>query len=199
MSSYCPQLALAGIAHQPLMAAHLADSTPGQLRSTWVAGSCVAGQLHTLQEPLEGFMLGRTPCRHHQPFVAPLVGTPLPVLHAAGLAPYYEHLCTELGWTPDQTKLTEMQGANLKQLEELDAKIKASLGKRSCPSGRLGASAGKCSCRSCRQAGCRCCSVPHAHRQQAVSGTAGAALALFRSSLLNQPRPLLGPLSTTGC
>lgn len=44
----------------------------------------------------------------------------------AGLAPYYEHLCAELGWTPDQTKLTEMQGANLKQLEELDAKIKAS-------------------------------------------------------------------------
>lgn len=49
----------------------------------------------------------------------------------AGLAPFYEHLCTELGWTPDQAKLTEMQGANLKQLEELEAKIKASDSSRS--------------------------------------------------------------------
>lgn len=44
----------------------------------------------------------------------------------AGLAPFYEHLCTDLGWTPDQAKLTEMQTANAKQLEELEAKIKAS-------------------------------------------------------------------------
>jgi hypothetical protein len=29
-----------------------------------------------------------------------------------------------VGWTPDQTKLTEMQGANLKQLDELNAKTK---------------------------------------------------------------------------
>lgn len=50
----------------------------------------------------------------------------LSLLIPADLAPYYEHLCTELDWTPDQTKITEMQGANLKQLEELDAKIKAS-------------------------------------------------------------------------
>lgn len=48
----------------------------------------------------------------------------LATIFSNGLAPYYEHLCTELGWTPDQAKLTEMQGANLKQLEELDAKIK---------------------------------------------------------------------------
>lgn len=61
-------------------------------------------------------------------------------MHATGLAPYYEHLCTELGWTPDQAKLTEMQGANLKQLEELDAKIKACtciFGARHLPAGQL--------------------------------------------------------------
>lgn len=48
------------------------------------------------------------------------------VLLCAGLAAFYEHLCTELGWTPDQAKLTEMQNKNAKQLEELEAKIKAS-------------------------------------------------------------------------
>lgn len=61
-----------------------------------------------------------------QAAASPIFMLPATALRAAGLAPYYEHLCTELGWTPDQAKLTEMQGANLKQLEELDAKIKAS-------------------------------------------------------------------------
>jgi hypothetical protein len=42
----------------------------------------------------------------------------------AGLAPYYEHICGELGWELQQGKLQEMQASNAKQLEELAAKIK---------------------------------------------------------------------------
>lgn len=48
----------------------------------------------------------------------------LATIFSNGLAAFYEHLCTELGWTPDQAKLTEMQNKNAKQLEELEAKIK---------------------------------------------------------------------------
>jgi hypothetical protein len=46
------------------------------------------------------------------------------LLVPAGLAPYYEHICGELGWELQQGKLQEMQASNAKQLEELAAKIK---------------------------------------------------------------------------
>eukprot|EP00879_Flechtneria_rotunda_P004844 GHRR01005117.1.p1 GENE.GHRR01005117.1~~GHRR01005117.1.p1 ORF type:complete len:388 (+),score=142.07 GHRR01005117.1:202-1365(+) len=45
-------------------------------------------------------------------------------VYSNGLAPYYQHICTELGWQVDQAKLSEMQSRNQKQLEELDAKFK---------------------------------------------------------------------------
>eukprot|EP00878_Enallax_costatus_P019958 GHUV01021074.1.p1 GENE.GHUV01021074.1~~GHUV01021074.1.p1 ORF type:complete len:357 (+),score=103.98 GHUV01021074.1:261-1331(+) len=41
-----------------------------------------------------------------------------------GLAPYYEHICGELGWQIDQGKLSDMQSSNAKQLQELEDKIK---------------------------------------------------------------------------
>ena len=42
----------------------------------------------------------------------------------ADLAPLYQYLCSELGWTLDSTKLAEMQAANAAKLTELDAKQK---------------------------------------------------------------------------
>ena len=39
------------------------------------------------------------------------------------MAPYYEHLCGQLGWPMDSAKLQAMQAANKQQLAELDAKI----------------------------------------------------------------------------
>lgn len=50
--------------------------------------------------------------------------TPLPCVSPAGLAPYYEHICGELGWQLDQSKLSDMQASNAKQLQELEDKIK---------------------------------------------------------------------------
>lgn len=48
----------------------------------------------------------------------------LQTIFSKGLAPYYEHICGELGWELQQGKLQEMQASNAKQLEELAAKIK---------------------------------------------------------------------------
>lgn len=42
----------------------------------------------------------------------------------ADLAPLYQHLCSELGWTLDSSKLAEMQAANTLKLAELDDKQK---------------------------------------------------------------------------
>ena len=39
------------------------------------------------------------------------------------MAPYYEHVCAQLGWPVDAAKLQAMQAANKKQLEDLEAKI----------------------------------------------------------------------------
>jgi hypothetical protein len=52
------------------------------------------------------------------------LSAPTRSLCPAGLAPYYEHICGELGWDVKQDKLQEMQASNAKQLEELAAKIK---------------------------------------------------------------------------
>ena len=43
---------------------------------------------------------------------------------SADLAPLYEHLCQEIGWTPDASQLQRMQSANQTKLQELDGKIK---------------------------------------------------------------------------
>lgn len=40
------------------------------------------------------------------------------------MAPYYEQVCKDLGWTVDQTLLANMKAENAKTLEELDKKIK---------------------------------------------------------------------------
>eukprot|EP00775_Hariotina_reticulata_P003394 gene3394-3668_t len=40
-----------------------------------------------------------------------------------GLAPYYEHICSDLGWQVDQAKLLEMQDRKKQQLEKLELKI----------------------------------------------------------------------------
>eukprot|EP00882_Tetradesmus_deserticola_P026493 GHRQ01029237.1.p1 GENE.GHRQ01029237.1~~GHRQ01029237.1.p1 ORF type:complete len:370 (+),score=129.11 GHRQ01029237.1:250-1359(+) len=48
----------------------------------------------------------------------------LQTIFSKGLAPYYEHICGELGWELQQSKLQEMQASNAKQLEDLAAKIK---------------------------------------------------------------------------
>jgi hypothetical protein len=58
----------------------------------------------------------------------------------AGLAPYYEHICGELGWDVKQDKLQEMQASNAKQLEELAAKIKV------CALIRFGTKSNVCAC-----------------------------------------------------
>ena len=42
----------------------------------------------------------------------------------ADLAPLYEHLCQEIGWSPDAAQLQRMQSANQEKLQELDGKIK---------------------------------------------------------------------------
>ena len=42
----------------------------------------------------------------------------------ADLAPLYEHLCQEIGWSPDASQLQRMQSANQAKLEELEGKIK---------------------------------------------------------------------------
>ena len=42
----------------------------------------------------------------------------------ADLAPLYEHLCQEIGWSPDAAQLQRMQSANQAKMEELDGKIK---------------------------------------------------------------------------
>ncbi len=43
---------------------------------------------------------------------------------AADLAPLYEHLCQEIGWSPDAVQLQRMQSANQAKLQELEGKIK---------------------------------------------------------------------------
>ena len=51
----------------------------------------------------------------------------LSVLHlscgAADMAPLYEHVCKQLGWSPDVALLQSMQEHNAARLKELDAKI----------------------------------------------------------------------------
>jgi hypothetical protein len=39
------------------------------------------------------------------------------------MAPYYEHVCAQLGWQVDGARLQAMQAANKQQLEDLEAKI----------------------------------------------------------------------------
>lgn len=46
------------------------------------------------------------------------------MLCAADLAPLYEYLCEEIGWSPDATQLQRMQSANQANLQELEGKIK---------------------------------------------------------------------------
>jgi len=48
----------------------------------------------------------------------------LEVIAAENMAPFYEHICMQLGWPADATQLSSMKAANQKQLEELDAKVK---------------------------------------------------------------------------
>ena len=43
---------------------------------------------------------------------------------SADMAPFYEHICTQLGWSADATQLSSMKAAKQKQLEELDARVK---------------------------------------------------------------------------
>ena len=42
----------------------------------------------------------------------------------ADLAPIYEHVCAQLGWPLDQTRLAGMKEKNQAKLKELDDKIK---------------------------------------------------------------------------
>lgn len=39
------------------------------------------------------------------------------------MAPYYEYICQELGWTPDQTLLKTMQQNNEKRISEIEEQI----------------------------------------------------------------------------
>ncbi|GLC35455.1 hypothetical protein PLESTB_000205300 [Pleodorina starrii] len=48
----------------------------------------------------------------------------LEAIQKDNLAPLYQHLCSELGWTLDSAKLAEMQAANTAKLAELDEKQK---------------------------------------------------------------------------
>lgn len=41
-----------------------------------------------------------------------------------GAAPFYEHICGELGWQVDQARLEQVQSSNAQQLQELEDKIK---------------------------------------------------------------------------
>ncbi|KAK9842849.1 hypothetical protein WJX74_003370 [Apatococcus lobatus] len=47
----------------------------------------------------------------------------LEVIFAEKLAPFYLQVCQELGWPLDEARLAEMETANKKQLQELDAKV----------------------------------------------------------------------------
>ena len=40
------------------------------------------------------------------------------------MAPFYEHVCNELKWPVDNTRLRKMKEENTKEIEELDSKIK---------------------------------------------------------------------------
>ena len=44
--------------------------------------------------------------------------------YIADLAPLYENLCQELGWTPDATQLKRMQTANQEKLQQLKVTTK---------------------------------------------------------------------------
>lgn len=44
-------------------------------------------------------------------------------IKAENMAPWYEEVCAELGWTVDHQLLTEMKAVNAKKVEELDAVI----------------------------------------------------------------------------
>lgn len=44
-------------------------------------------------------------------------------IRADNMAPWYEIVCKDLGWTEDKAELTRMQEENKKKLEELDAAI----------------------------------------------------------------------------
>ena len=46
------------------------------------------------------------------------------IASGADLAPLYETLCQELGWTPDATQLKRMQTANQEKLQQLKAVTK---------------------------------------------------------------------------
>lgn len=48
----------------------------------------------------------------------------LDTVFAEDLAPLYEYLCEEIGWSPDATQLQRMQSANQANLQELEGKIK---------------------------------------------------------------------------
>lgn len=45
-------------------------------------------------------------------------------MRTADLAPLYEHICQETGWSPDTNQLQRMQSANKAKLQELESKIK---------------------------------------------------------------------------
>lgn len=47
----------------------------------------------------------------------------LAAIKAENMAPWYEQVCTDLGWTVDQKQLAEMRETNRKKLEQLDAAI----------------------------------------------------------------------------
>ncbi|KAL3137087.1 hypothetical protein ABBQ32_006672 [Trebouxia sp. C0010 RCD-2024] len=47
----------------------------------------------------------------------------LDTILAENLAPLYEHICQEAGWSPDGSQLQRMQSANQTKLQELEGKI----------------------------------------------------------------------------